>query len=186
MTAITSGNEYFTNSGLLLKFGTTKAEAALWSEYVSFGSNRLIEGFVDLTKLSGFGTTTILGDTEFFPAPSGAGQLYIEKVEVVCLTGATGSTATFSLGLISAKDRSTIPSGYGTAFLNAATQTNLATQGKILTYDASTTQAGGLIGSTTSATNGPFLITGLAGTANFTAGQLWIRIYYHGYGSITE
>jgi hypothetical protein len=60
---------------------------------LDFGPNRVIEGLFDVTGASyptltlstSAGTPTIISNTMIFPAMP-AGQLFIEKIEVVCET----------------------------------------------------------------------------------------------------
>lgn len=174
----------WTNSdGLFLQFGTDKAIAETAGEFLSYGDNRIVEVFIDLTKLTT--TAAIQSNTEIFPAGL-SNQMFIEQVQVVVETGATtSSSATLDVGLIQ-MDRATIPSNYTTAFINAETQSNLSTAGKKITYVQNTTNAGGLIGSSPSSTTGPYYITATTGTGTFTAGKVRVRIFYHGLPPITQ
>lgn len=166
---------------LYLKFGTPKVAISPWGDYVSFGSNRVIEGTVDLTTITA-GNTLIVSDVSFFPALA-SGQLFIEQVEAVAETGATGGTS-FSLGLIDS-DRSTIPSGYSTSLINGALTATVATAGNKVIYNAGSTGAGSLIGSAPAIqtpvapdlVNSYYITCTVAGT--FTAGKIRFRIYYH-------
>lgn len=182
MAAIISGQEYFTNSGLLLKYGSTIATPQTWGDYAHFGANRLIEGTLNMAGLSTSSTVpSIINDVVFMPA-LGAGQLFIEKVELVAEVGlATGTS--FNIGLIQ-MDRSTIPTNYGTALVNAEVTATLATAGMAVTYFQNTTHAGGLIGSAPALATGPYYFT--AYTTGAYTGTLRIRIYYHAIGVITQ
>lgn len=176
MAAITTGQEYYTNSGLLLKFGVDKAIISKWGDYVAFGANRIIEGVIPLLGISTSSTVpTILSDVVFFPALA-SGQLFIEKVELVAEEGAAGGTS-FNLGLIQA-DRSTIPSNYDHAFVSGEVTATLATAGMAQTYVQNTAHAGALIGSAAAAATGPYYITAYA-AGTYTAGKIRARIYYH-------
>jgi len=182
MAAITSGSSYYTNSGLYQKFGTTIATPQTWGDYVAFGPNRVIEGVLTLTGLSTTaGTPSIINDVTVFPAlPSG--QLFVEKVEVVCETALTGGTS-FNLGLIQL-DRQTIPSGYGQGFIAAEVIATFDTAGKAVTYITGTSKAGSLIGSAPASATGPYYIT--AYNTGAVTGALRVRIFYHAIGGITQ
>lgn len=171
---------WMNNDGLYLQYGTQKAVPEVAGDYMSYGANRVVELYLDLTTLS-TSSANILSNTTFFPG----GNVFIEKVEMTVETAATGSTATLKVGLIQS-DRSTVPSNYDHAFVNALAQTSLAAAGDLVVLSAGSTGAGGLIGSGPSSTTAPYYITAEAGTAVFTAGAVRIRIYYHGTGTITE
>lgn len=157
--------------GLKIDLGITEATSqnasyAQGGEYKTYGANRVSEVTIDLTKLAAFGTATILNDKEFF----GAGWVP-EMIEVETLVAATGATATLSVGLVRNSDRTTAISG--TAFVNAITVASIAAVGTRLTIVAGSTGAGANIGV---ATTFDALITATAGTANFTAGKIKVRI----------
>lgn len=181
MAIITNTSSFKTNSGLYLKFNTVKTATSPWGDYVMFGPNRVIEGVVDLTQVTS-GNTLIVSDVLFFPALA-SGQLFIEKVEAVCETALTGGT-TFSFGLVDS-DRSTVPTNYGTAFINAEVTATFDTAGKAVTYITGTSKAGGLIGTAPAIqtpvapdlVNAYYLTVTAAGT--YTAGKMRLRVYYH-------
>lgn len=181
MSLIAESNTYLTNSHLLLKFGTQKAVLSPWGDYVTFGPNRVIEGTVDFTTVTS-GNFLIVSDTVFFPALA-SGQLFIEQVEAVAEVGLVGGTS-ISLGLIDS-DRATVPSNYGTAFINAGLTATLATAGNKVIYNAGTTGAGGLLGTgaavqtpvTPDLVNSYYITATAAGT--FSAGKVRFRIHYH-------
>jgi hypothetical protein len=171
-----------TTSKLFLKFGTDKAQPESFGEFMSFGPNRIIEGVLDLTG-AGYttgmsttaGTPTIISNTTFFPAMP-AGQLFIEKVELVCETALTVGTS-FNLGLIQ-MDRVTIPSGYGTGLIAAEVTATFAAAGNAVTYITGTAKAGTLIGTGPTLATGPYYLTAFV-TGAYTTGKLRTRIYYH-------
>lgn len=169
---------YTTKSNLFLQFGTDKALPELFGDYVMFGPNRMIEGIIDLTKLTT--TAAIQSNTTFFPAmPASPAGLYIEKVELIAeVASTTSSSATFSLGLIQV-DRATVPSGYGTGLISALANSTFSTAATITTVVGGSTGAGSLIGTGPSSTTGPYYITAATGTGTFTAGTLRVRIFYH-------
>lgn len=182
MSIIAEPNTYFTNSHLFLKFGPQKSVISPWGDYCMYGPNRVIEGTVSLASVTA-GNTLIVSDVVFFPALA-TGQLFIEKVEAVVETATAGGTS-LSLGLIDS-DRATVPTNYGTAFINA--DTNLAgtiAAGTAITYTKATANVGGLIGSsaaiqtpvTPDLTNSYYITATAAGT--YTAGVIRFRIFYH-------
>lgn len=164
---------------LFIQFGTDKAIVETAGEYPTIGNNRVIEVLIDLTTLTS--TAAIQSNTEIFP--SGAG-MYIEKVEVTAEVGAATGTS-FSVGLIQ-MDRTTIPSNYSTALINAEVTATVATAGMAQTYFQNTAHAGGLIGSFPASATGPYYLTALSAGSAFTTGKMRVRVYYHGVGTITQ
>lgn len=181
MAIISEPNTYFTNSHVLLKFGPQKAIISPWGDYCQYGPNRVIEGTVDFTTVTA-GNTLIVSDVTFFPALA-SGQLFIEQVEAIAEIGLTGGTS-ISLGLVDS-DRATVPTNYGTAFINAGLTATLATAGNKVTYTAGSTGAGGLLGSSAAVqtpvvpdlVNSYYITATAAGT--FTGGKIRFRIFYH-------
>jgi len=157
-------NTYFDGDGLLRKYGNTKTVPNYAGEYKLYGDLREVEVRIDLTLLSA--TALIVSDQVFFPK-----SVRIEEVVLDVQTAVTGSS-TLSVGLIQS-DRSSVIDA--TAFLNAETQTNMATVGKKITYDSTTTNHGTKLG-VTNTTVGYITATG-TGTA-FTAGVVYVRIRY--------
>lgn len=172
---------WLNNDNLFIQYGTDKAIPETAGEFLSYGSNRILEVLIDLTKLTS--TAAIQSNTAFFPAPP-SGQLFIEKVEAVAEVGAATGTS-FSVGLIQT-DRATIPSNYSTAFINAEVTATLATAGMAQTYLQNTTHAGGLIGSFPANATGPYYLTALSAGSTFTTGKIRVRIFYHGVGVISQ
>lgn len=177
-----------TTSNFFIQFGTDKAYPELFGEFVAFGPNRIIEGVLDLTgsaypagMSATAGTPTIISNTAFFPALP-AGQLFIEKVELVCEVAAAGGTS-FNLGLIQA-DRATIPSGYGTGFIAAEVTATFDTAGKAVTYITGTSKAGTFIGGAAASATGPYYLTAFT-TGTFTTGRIRTRIFYHALSPMT-
>lgn len=171
-----SGN-WLNNDLLYIKYGTSLADPENAGEFLSYGANRVVEVFIDLTKLTS--TAAIQSDTSFFGSPA-AGQMFIENVEAVLEADAAGGTS-FSVGLIQT-DRATIPANYSTAFINA--ETALADAGDKIIYTEDTANAGGLIGSSPANATGPYYITALS-NGTYTTGKVRVRIFYHGTGTIT-
>jgi len=166
--------------GLFRQYGTDKTVPETGGDYLSYGPNRVMEVLIDLTTLTS--TAAVQSNTLFFPAPP-SNQLYIESVEVVVETASTGGTS-FSVGLIQ-QDRSTIPSNYSTAFVNALVNASTNAVGDKLTLTAGSTSAGGLIGTFPANATGPYYVTALA-AGTYTAGKVRVRIFYHGVGVISQ
>ncbi len=169
--------------GLFEQFGTDKAWPETFGEFTIYGPNRIIEGlwdltgasYPDLTMSTTAATPTILSNTQIFPAMP-AGQLFIEKIELVCETAVAGGTS-FNLGLIQ-MDRTTIPSGYGTGLIAAEVIATFAAAGNAVTYITGTSKAGALIGTGPTLATGPYYLTAF-NTGTITAGKLRTRIHYH-------
>lgn len=162
---------WLNSDGLYVKLGITEAtdQTAGYpqgGEFKSLGPNRVSSVIIDLTKLPAFGTTGILNDVEFF----GKGWVP-EQVTVETLVACTGATATLSIGLRQNSDRVTDIST--TALVNAITVASIAAVGTKLTITAGSTGAGANIGIATTLDS---LLTGTAGTANFTAGKVRITV----------
>ena len=174
---------WLNKDGLFLQFGTDKAIAEQGGEYKSYGSNRIVEVLIDLSKLN-TSTSTILSYTTKFPAMANG---YIEKVELVAEVGmSTASSPTLSVGVIG-EDQSTVPSNGATAFANAVAASALSTAGDLVTLTIGVSGVGSYIGDYQDSTNlnAPMYITAKLGTATAT-GMIRCRIYYHGVGTITQ
>lgn len=199
MASNSLGSQNWLNKdGLFLKFGTDKTIVEAASEYAFDGPNRIVECTFNLATVNNGAsinaTPTIVSDNLIFPAPP-TGQLYIEKVELVVETVATsGGSPTLSVGLIQ-MDRSTIPSNYNTAFINAEVLTALAATGTLeyvnpngstTSIPAGSTRGGGLIGSQPANATGPYYLTATGTATAFTAGVVRVRIFYRGIGTITQ
>lgn len=182
---------WLNKDNLFLQYGTDKTTTENAGEFALPGyPNRIVEVSLDLTTLS-TSTASIISNNLIFPAPP-SGQLFIEKVELSVETGATsGTSSTLKVGLIQ-MDRATVPTNYDHAFINAETNTQMATAGDLLLYagtdslPAGSTKGGILIGSSPANATGPYYLTAQAGTAVFTAGKVRIRIFYRGIGTITQ
>jgi hypothetical protein len=157
--------------GLLRKYGTEKVVPVSGGEYKTFGANRVTEILIDLTTL----TTSPVIQNDVLVYPSG---MFLEQVEIETQVAATGGTS-FSVGLIGL-DRSTVDSN--TKFVNAALLATHDQVGEKTTLTTNSTGAGSGIGA--GATN-PGYITALA-AGTYTAGKVLIRLFYHGYTTITK
>jgi len=199
MASNSLGKQNWLNAdGLYLKFGTDKLIPETASEFAFDGPNRIIEARINLlTANQGASinaTPTIVSDNLIFPAPP-SGQMIIEKVELVIETPCTsGGSPTLSIGLIQ-MDRSTIPTNYNTALINAEVLTAMAATGTLEYFNpngsttsipAGSTRGGNLIGSYPAAATGPYYLTATGTSTAFTAGIVCVRVYYHGLGVITQ
>lgn len=162
---------WLNNDGLYLKYGTTKTIPTTAGDFKSFGSTRVLELTIDLTTLTT--SAVIQADTTFFGT-----NMFIEQVDVDTEVGATGGTS-FSVGLVQT-DRSTAVST--TEFLAAVPIADHTTAGQKKTYTVGVTGVGAGVGTTAA---NPGYITALA-AGTYTLGKVKIRIYYRGYGTITQ
>ena len=187
-----SSGSWTNSDGLYLQFGTAKATAEVGGDYLAYGSLRVAEIVVNLGTLStGVATvSTPVSNTLFFPQGQ---NLFIERVEVVTEVALSATSGALSIGLVQ-DDRSTVPTGGASAFVAAITSTAMTTAGNIVVYTTGTASAGGYIGNynsqwntNTSGTNsvGGYVTAYLGGTSSAT-GQVRVRIYYHGVGTITQ
>jgi len=154
---------WFNSDSLLLKFGTEKSTSTPTGEYRTLGPKHMVE-----TKISAATLTTtdvILGDVTLIPKSA-----ILEAVEIDVEVGCSGGT-TVSIGLMKTDRTTTLGA---TALLNAETTTNLQTTGKVLLYDATTTNHGTLLG--TAITVPAHITAKCAGT--YTTGQLVVRTFY--------
>lgn len=163
------------NDGLYIQYGTSKAVATTMGDYLSYGDTREIEFTV---TMSGLTTTPVIqGNTTFLPT-----GVFIESIMTNVETAGTTGTS-ISIGTMRS-DRSTVISNTG--LLNAQVLTSHDAVGETNTYTvAASGGGGGLVGTTTSFTDGFAYITALcAGT--YGAGVMKVRIRYRGIGTITQ
>lgn len=159
---------WLNNDNLYRKFGTTQATPQTGGEYRLDGPEHMIEVKLTLADLTQ--TETIQSDTVFFPK-----NARISKVEVVTHTAAATGTA-IDVGLIRASDRSTeidhdgFLAAFPTASMNVAGETTIL-------YEA-TTYNGDLIG-TTNADHVGHISASMTDATSFTAGVIYVRIYYY-------
>jgi len=176
---MSSGN-WKNNDSLYLQFGTSKATSEQGGEFLSYGSNRVMEVLIDLSLLN-TSTATIVSYNTFFPSLA---NVMIEKVELLAevIMSSTGSP-TLSVGVIG-QDQSTVPTNGGTAFVSSLAQSNLGTVGDLVTLTTGSTGAGNYVGTYESTGwTTPQYITATLGTHTAT-GKIRVRIFYHGVGTI--
>ena len=192
LTRIDNTRYWDNNDNLHLNYGTDKATTENWGDYVMYGDNRMVEGTIDISKLTT--TSQILSDTLLvFPAggTSGANSntWMIDRVELSVET-AVATITSLSVGLVQ-DDRTTVPSNYDHAIINAEVVAAMATAGDRLLYvgadsvPAGSTHGGTLIGTTPAAATGPYYLTAkIAGSTG--TGKVRVKIFYHGTGTITQ
>lgn len=170
--------------GLFIQYGTDQTTNEASGEFALPGSpDRIVETRIDLSTLLTTGPI-ILSNNLIFPAPP-TGQMVITQAELFVETAAASSgTGTLNVGLIQ-MDRATVPSNYDHAFINTETTAHM-TLGAKITYTNGSALAGILYGSQPANATGPYYLTAQAGTAVFQSGIIRVRIFYRGYGSITQ
>jgi hypothetical protein len=177
---------WLNKDGLYLQYGVTKAVPEIGGEFLTENEgSRVIEVLVDCTKLTS--TAAILSNTTLFPAtPTGkSDKFFIEQVEVVALTGATGASG-ITIGLVSAADRTTDLSA--TAFVDNLLVANFATTGMktTLTKSGTVTGAGAYVPTPGNNTVDGYISAKCESGGTYSAGYLKIRIKYYEYGTIYQ
>ena len=199
---------WLNQDGLMIQFGTQKANPEQGGDYQMPGADRVAEVLIDLTSL---GTTAqVQSLTTYFPAGY---NTFIDKVEVINdVQGVTG-TGSLSVGLgyfsgstyanITTNTEASTASGLtvntytasvpgitsisDTAFVDAMIDTVLTdAAGQTTELTGGSTYAGAYIGAQSTTTTYPNYITAKLssiGTA-YTAGLVRVRIFYRGYGTI--
>lgn len=159
---------YLTPDGLYRKYGTEQATVQKGGEYRFDGPEHMIEIKLDLTTLNQ--NEVIQSDTIYFP--KGA---RISKVDVVTHTLAATGVA-IDVGFIRSNDRTTeidydgLLAAFPLASMDTAGETTRLTKGSSF--------AGAMIGTTTATYVGLISASATTSTA-FTAGVVYIRIYYY-------
>lgn len=166
------GGNWFDSDGLYRQYGTSKAVPTTMGDFSMPGEWRDIEFTTNLATGQPLATagTYIMGNTTFLPT-----GVFIESVNYSVETAAAGGTS-ISVGTIRA-DRSTSISATN---LSAAVATASLTAGANVTVNT-----GGIVGTTTSFTDGFAYITATT-IGTFTAGSVKWRIRYRGIGTITQ
>jgi hypothetical protein len=159
---------WLNNDKLYLKFGTEKATVQKAGEYRYDGPEHVIELKLTLSGLTQ--TETIQSDTVYFP--KGA---RISRVVVVADTAAATGTA-IDVGMIRSTDRTTEIDYNG--ILAAFPTASMDADGETTTLTAGSTYAGAQIGATTATYVGHISASATDATA-FTAGVIYIRIFYY-------
>ena len=167
-----AGGNYMDSDGLFRQYGTSKAIPTTMGDYMSFGDWREIEFTANLATGNPLATagTYIMGNTTMLPT-----GVFIESVNYSVETAGAGGTS-ISVGTMRA-DRSTTISNTN---LSAAVATASLTAGANVTVTT-----GGIVGTTTSFTDGFAYITATT-IGTYTAGSVKFRIRYRGIGTITQ
>lgn len=153
---------WMNDDGLYVKFGLEETVVTPAGEYSDTTSLHYIEVEINWDDLEAFGTATILGETRL------ADGVYLEKASFEVVEAFAGATATLGFGTIDT-DRTTAHDADG---IDAAIAvTDIDAVGDTVTCD------GALIGTVLDNTT-PMLLTATVGTADFTAGKGYLRIYY--------
>lgn len=168
-----SSGTWKNNDGLFVEFGTSQTVSETAGEHATLGKLREVEVQIDLTKLTT--TPTIISNNFKFPA-----GMRIQQIIVNTHTAAVGASATLDIGL-QKEDRLTEIDYNG--LVAALPLASLDVAGETTSITAGTTGAGVLVGGTTSE---PGYLTANANAAVFTQGSVHVRIYYYGYGTITQ
>lgn len=161
---------WLNSDNLYIKFGPDASGPTPGGEYRMPGDLREIETKIDLTTLTS--TSAIVADQIYIPK-----GVIVEEVQIEVQTAATsGGSPTLDIGYIQSSDRSTVISN--TAFINAEVLSGvLDTLGKKITYTVGTAKVGGVVGTTTSATQ-VGMISARANVTTFTAGVVIFRLRY--------
>ena len=154
---------WMNNDGLYVKFGLEETVVTPAGEYREDTSLHYVEAEINWDDLEAFGTVTILSDTVKIPE-----GVFLEKASFIVTEVFAGASATLGFGTIDT-DRSTEHDADG---IDAAiAMTSIDGVGDTITAD------GALIGTVLTNTT-PLLLTATVGTANFTAGKGYLRVYY--------
>lgn len=158
----------YTNSdGLYIQTGTDKATATKAGEYRYDGALHCIEAAITLTGLAT--GRSILANTTVIPA-----GVRIEEVEVINHTASTsGGSAVLNVGLVRTDRTSTYDDD---GFVAALALTAIDAAGEKTVLRVGSTGAGAFIGTTLA---NPGLLVADYDTAAYTAGVIYVRIYYY-------
>lgn len=156
---------WMNDDGLFIKYGRDRGTTKKAGEFEDFpkGNEHYIEAQLDLETLGTSTGTVFLSDTLRLPATA-----YLLRAEIFVETAFTsGGSATLTLGLYDT-DRTT---AYDADGIDATVAVAALTAGATITCD------GALI-NTRLANNTPCLLSATVGTAAFTAGKGFLRVWY--------
>jgi len=160
--------------GLYIEYGTTKAIPTTAGDYKSYGEDRTIEFFVDVSTLTT--TAAIQADTTFVPA-----GVFIDSVILEAQTAAATITS-LSIGAMQL-DRSTTIADNAFADAVVVADINGAGETKVLTGPPTAGGAGTKVGTTFGTVPG-YLTAKIAGSAG--TGLIKVIIKYRGVPPITQ
>jgi hypothetical protein len=196
------------NDGLSLQYGTQKAIPELGGDYLIYGENREIEQYIPLVPTNwGTGMPAVAAPptsltfpvaanqtTTFMPlqitAPQSASgsamsitnpQLFIERVELICLQTVAPTTNTMTIGLVTTQSQ-TVPGNYiqitpnaGVQIIGATTPLTLNTAvGTVGDYTLFTTSGAAFAGAPGAAFGGTAGTGGGVPIATTGNGGAWI------------
>lgn len=173
------------NDGKFRQYGVSKAVPEVGGDFLSYGETRIFEVNISLAAL----TVLPLAQTytTFFPASNT--QLFVEQVVVDVEVGAVGGTSvSVGTGFMTPGTLTTPPAITtisNTAFVNALVTASINTPGQKLILTNGSTSAGGYIGTTSADQTHKNYVTALA-VGTYSAGQIKVRIFYRGLGTITQ
>jgi hypothetical protein len=164
-------NEWVNADGLMVLFGTDRVRASRGGEFSSLIEGKhCVEATIDLTTLPtvASGNVQIVADNVWLP--NGA---MIEQVDVIATKIAvSGGAATLTIGTVD-QDRTTV--GAAAGIVSALAKTAIDALGEYNKLVLGSTSAGTLVGTVL---NNTVLLTAAAGTADFTAGKVRVRVWY--------
>lgn len=171
--------------GRFRQYGTSKAVPEVGGDYLAYGETRCIEVTIDLTTL----TTSPLAQsyTTFFPASNT--QLFVEQVVVDTeITPVGGTSVSVGTGFMTPGTLTNPPAMTAidnAAFVSALAIGTLSTNGTKVTLTKGIAGVGTYVGTTSADQVHKNYITALA-AGTFSAGKIKVRIYYRGFGVITQ
>ena len=155
---------WMNSDGLYIKFGTEEATVTPAGEYNQLGPLHYVEADINWDELEAFGTDTILSETLRIPT-----GVFLESASFEVIVAFTsGGSATLSFGTIDT-DRTTEHDLDGIDATIALTSIDAI--GDTITCDG--TKIDTVLTNST-----PMLLTATVGTADFTAGRGFLRVYY--------
>lgn len=165
-----STNKWNNPDGLYVLFGPDKARASRGGEFSTLMEGKhCVEVTIDLTALPTVASGNVQIVADNVTIPNGA---FLEQVDVIATKAAVGATATLTIGLLD-QDRTTVQDATG--LVNALAVTAIDTLGEYNKLIKGSTGAGTTVATKLTNTS---LITAAAGTADFTAGKVRVRVWY--------
>lgn len=173
------------NDGKFRQYGTSKAIPETGGDFLAYGDTRIMEFTLTLANLTA--SPLVQSYTTFFPASNT--QLFVEQVVVDVEVGAVGGTSvSVGTGFMTPGTLTNPPAVTAisnTAFVNALVTASINTPGQKIIMTNGTASAGGYIGTTSADQTHKNYVTALA-VGTFSAGQIKVRIFYRGFGNITQ
>lgn len=166
-----STNSWNNPDGLYVLFGPDKARASRGGEFSTLIEGKhCVEVTIDLTALPTVASGNVQIVADNVTIPNGA---FVEQVDVIATKAATSSgSATLTVGLVR-QNRTTVTDATG--LVNAIAKTTIDTLGEYNKLINGSTGVGTSMNTKMTTTN---LITAAAGTADFTAGKVRVRVWF--------